>query len=223
MTPETLHQNQPVLHAGEDLARARAGAILLHGRGASAADILAISDYLRFPGLAWLAPEAAGNVWYPERHFAPLETNEPALSSAFQVIEQLIGGLMGRGIPAERIFFGGFSQGACISTEFAFRHVRRWGGIFVFSGSFMGPAESASIGIGEGSFAGTPVLVACGDPDPYFDTPSVQRTATMFRARGAAVEELIVPGIGHAIGDEALDLASAILERALGEGAPAGA
>lgn len=215
MTPETIHQNQPILHAGEDLERARAGAILLHGRGASAEDILGISDYLRFPGLAWLAPEAAGNVWYPERHFAPLEANEPALSSAFMVIEQLIGGLMGRGIPAERIFFGGFSQGACISTEFALRHPRRWGGIFVFSGSFMGPAETPSAAA-QGSFEGTPVLVACGDPDPYFEAESVRRTAGMFRARGAAVEELLVPGIGHSIGDEAMDLASGILERALG-------
>jgi predicted esterase len=215
MTSETIHQNQPILHAGEDLERARAGAILLHGRGASAEDILGISDYLRFPGLAWLAPEAAGNVWYPERHFAPLEANEPALSSAFMVIEQLIGGLMGRGIPAERIFFGGFSQGACISTEFALRHPRRWGGIFVFSGSFMGPAETPSAAA-QGSFEGTPVLVACGDPDPYFEAESVRRTAGMFRARGAAVEELLVPGIGHSIGDEAMDLASGILERALG-------
>jgi predicted esterase len=216
MTSETIHQNQPVLQAGEDISRARAGAVLLHGRGASAEDILGISDYLRYPGLVWLAPQASGHVWYPERHFAPLEANEPALSSAFLVIEQLIGGLMGRGIPAERIFFGGFSQGACISTEFAFRHPRRWGGIFIFSGSYMGPSETASGGDAEGSFEGTPVLVACGDPDPYFDAESVRRTAGMFRARGAAVEDLLVPGIGHSIGDEAMDLASAILERALG-------
>jgi predicted esterase len=211
-----LHQNQPVLHAGEDISRARAGAILLHGRGASAEDILGISDYLRFPGLAWLAPQAAGHVWYPERHFAPLEENEPALSSAFQVIEQLIGGLMGRGIPAERIFFGGFSQGACISAEFAFRHPRRWGGIFIFSGSYMGPSGTASGGDAAISFEGTPVLVACGDPDPYFDAESVRRTAGMFRARGAVVEEILVPDIGHSIGDEAMDLANAMLERALG-------
>jgi predicted esterase len=216
MTSETLHQDQPVLHAGEDISRARAAVILLHGRGGSAEDILGISDYLQHPGLAWLAPQASGHVWYPERHFAPFETNEPALSSSFRVIEQLIGGLMGRGIPAERIFFGGFSQGACISTEFAFRHVQRWGGIFIFSGSFMGPAATDSGGGAVGSFEGTPVLVACGDPDPYFDAESVRRTAGMFRARGAAVEELLIPGVGHSIGDEAMDLASGILDHALG-------
>ena len=219
MTSETIHQGQPVLHAGEEISRARAAVVILHGRGASAEDILGISDYLRYPGLAWLAPQAAGHVWYPERHFAPLEANEPALSSAFLVIEQLIGGLMGRGIPAERIFFGGFSQGACISTEFAFRHVQRWGGIFIFSGSCMGPSETAPGGDSRGSFEGTPVLVACGDPDPYFDADSVRRTAGMFRARAAAVEELLIPGVGHSIGDEAMDLASGIFERALGPAA----
>jgi phospholipase/carboxylesterase len=216
MKTDTPHQNQPVLHAGEDIARAGAGAILLHGRGASAEDIIGISDYLQQPGLAWLAPQAADHVWYPERHFSPLEENEPWLSSAFQVIEQLIGGLMSRGIPAERIFFGGFSQGACISVEFALRHPRRWGGIFIFSGSFMGPGEPASPAVHpEGSFEGTPVLVACGDPDPYFDAKSVHRTAAIFSTRGAAVEELLIPGIGHTIGDEAMDLASGILERTL--------
>ena len=219
-----LHQNQPVLHAGADAAQARGAVILLHGRGATAEDILGVSDYLAQPGLAWFAPQAAGRVWYPNRHFAPLDDNEPALSSVMGLVEDMTNDLIQKGIPAERVFIGGFSQGACLTTEFALRHPRRWGGFFVWSGSTLGPAGAAVPAAlrPEGSFEGTPVVVACGDSDSYFDVASVRQTAALFRDRGAAVEELIIAGLDHSIGDEALELAHGVLQRGLAFPAAAG-
>jgi phospholipase/carboxylesterase len=206
-----------MLHAGADAAHARGAVILLHGRGATAEDILGVSDYLAQPGLAWFAPQAAGRVWLPNRHFAPFEDNEPSLSSVLGLVEDLTLDLIQKGIAAERVFIGGFSQGACITTEFAFRHPRRWGGFFVWSGSTLGPAgaEVPAALRPEGSFEGTPVVVACGDSDSYFDVGSVRQTAALFRDRGAAVEELIIAGLDHRISDEALELAHGVLQRGL--------
>ena len=218
------HQNQPLLRAGADVAHARGAVILLHGRGATAEDILGLSDYLAQPGLAWFAPQAAGRVWLPNRHFAPFEDNEPSLSSVLGLVEDLTKDLIQKGIAAERVFIGGFSQGACLTTEFALRHPRRWGGFFIWSGSILGPADAAVPAAlrPEGSFEGTPVVVACGDSDSYFDVASVRRTAALFRDRGAAVEELLIAGLDHSIGDEALELAHGVLLRSLASPATGG-
>ena len=212
------HHGQAVLRTGTELAKARGAVILLHGRGASAEDILGLSDAIELPGLAWLAPEAAGHVWLPGHFFQPISDNEPWLSSALGVVDGLLGAIAAAGIPAERTFLGGFSQGACLAAEYALRHPLRRGGVFVLSGSSLGPAgdpEADSLRP-PGSFEGTPVIVSCGDPDPYFDAPSVRRTAAQFRQRGAAVQELYVSGLGHQVSDEALELCRAAIESALG-------
>jgi phospholipase/carboxylesterase len=212
-----LHYGQPVLHTGEDLARARGAVILLHGRGASAEDILGLSDAIELPGLAWFAPEAAGHIWWPNHFFHPVADNEPWLSSALAVVHGLVEAAAAAGIPAERTFVGGFSQGACLAAEYGLRHPRRWGGIFVLSGASLGPEGDAAAAAlrPSGSFEGTPVIVACGDPDPYFDAPAVHRAASLFREREASVRELMVPGLGHQVSDESLEMCRSAIESAL--------
>jgi predicted esterase len=211
------HHDQAVLHTGEELSKARGAVILLHGRGASAEDILGLSDAIELPGLAWCAPEAAGHVWLPNHFFQPIADNEPWLTSALSVVHGLVEAIAGSGIPAGRTFIGGFSQGACLAAEYGLRHPKRWGGIFVLSGASLGSdgdQEAASLRPA-GSFEGTPVIVSCGDPDPYFDVPSVHRTATQFRERGADVRELLVPGLGHQVSDESLEMCRSAIESAL--------
>lgn len=211
------HHGQPVLHTGEDLSRARGAVILLHGRGASAEDILGLSEAIELPGLAWFAPEAAARVWLPNPFSQPIADNEPWLSSALAVVGTLVDGIDRAGVPAGRTFVGGFSQGACLAAEYGLRHPRRWGGIFVLSGAALGPAgDPASTSLRPpGSFEGTPAIVSCGDPDPYFDAPSIHRTALLFRERGANVQELLVPGLGHQVSDEAMEMCRAAIEAAL--------
>ena len=128
------HTGAPIYAAGAALEEASAAMILLHGRGATAADILSLSGELERPGLAFVAPQAEGYVWYPNRFIAPVEQNEPYLSSALNLVDEILKIIEARGIPAERIFIGGFSQGACLAIEYVIRHPRRYGGLLGFSG-----------------------------------------------------------------------------------------
>src|ERR1019366_10280034 len=128
----------PVLEAGEKLAKARAAMILAHGRGATAEDMMTVAAELMHPGFAYLAPQASGNAWYPNPFTAPIETNEPYLSSALEVLETLLA-RVAETVPAERVILLGFSQGACLTLEFAARHARRYGGVVGLSGGLIGP------------------------------------------------------------------------------------
>jgi phospholipase/carboxylesterase len=139
----SLHQGQPVLTAGAPLAGPRPAAaamVMLHGRRASAENILTLAAELDRPGFAYLAPQAAGSSWYPHSFLAPLEQNEPWLSSALARVAAIVGDLEAAGIPAESTVLLGFSQGACLALEFARRQPRRFGGVVGLSGGLIGPS-----------------------------------------------------------------------------------
>ncbi len=142
MHADQPHQGQPVRTAGAPLESAQAAMILLHGRGATAEDILTLADELAVPGIAYLAPQAAGNTWYPNSFFAPIASNEPGISSGLAAIAAILAQVEAAGIPNERTMLGGFSQGACLSLEFAARNPRRFGGVAGLSGGLIGPGES---------------------------------------------------------------------------------
>src|SRR2546430_6900867 len=166
------HDGQPVLQAGERLEKARAAMLLVHGRGASAADILTIGGELQHTGFAYLAPEAADHTWYPNPFTAPIATNEPHFSSALSVLEALLENI-GRHVPPERTILLGFSQGACLVLEFAARHAHRYGGVIGFSGGPRGPGGPPRDY--PGSFGGTPRFIGCrGNDPPLRKQPLVQ-------------------------------------------------
>src|SRR2546422_9341792 len=158
------HEGQTVLTAGEPLDKAHAAMILAHGRGAGAADILTIASEVMHHGIAYLAPQAAGSAWYPDPFTAPVESNEPDLSSALAVLDGLLKKAEAT-IPDERIILLGFSQGACITLEFAARNARRFGGVVGLSGGLIGPDGTPRDYPGD--FAGTRVFLGCSDVDPY--------------------------------------------------------
>lgn len=194
------HANQPLATAGAPLASAAAAAVLIHGRGADAPGILRLAEAIDLPQLAWRAPQAAENTWYPHRFIAPFEQNEPWLSSALRRIEAVIAEIRQAGIPDARIALIGFSQGACLASEYAARNARRWGAIGALSGGLIGPPGTTFEY--PGSLAGTPVLVGCSDVDPHIPVERVQETTQALRALNADVEERIYPGMGHSINDE---------------------
>src|SRR5216683_4646394 len=132
------HQGQPVVEEGEPLETARAAMILAHGRGAGALDIMTIAAEVMFPGVAYLAPQAAGSAWYPNPFTAPLEDNEPYLSSALELLSSVLSRVEAK-VSAEKVVLLGFSQGACLTLEFAARHARRYGGVVGLSGGLIGP------------------------------------------------------------------------------------
>lgn len=194
------HANQPLETAGAPLAQARAAAVLIHGRGADAPSILRLAEALDVPELAWLAPQAANNTWYPLRFIAPFADNEPYLSSALSRIGALVEQIRAAGIPDERIALIGFSQGACLATEYAARNARRWGVIGGLSGGLIGPP--GTVFEYPGSLDGTPVLLGCSDVDPHIPVERVHETCNALQTLGAAVDERIYPGMGHSVNDE---------------------
>ncbi|NLE50631.1 MAG: phospholipase [Chloroflexi bacterium] len=207
------HGGQPVLAAGEPLASARAALVLLHGRGASAESILSLAEDIGQPLFAYLAPQAAGYTWYPQPFTAPLDANEPYLSSALALVESVIRQVVHAGIPAERVVLTGFSQGACLALEFAARHARRYGGVLGFSGGLIGPDGTPRDYAG--SLEGTPVFIGCGDRDAHIPVPRVQHSAEVLASLDGAVTHRIYPGMGHAINDDELAFASDLVSTLL--------
>jgi predicted esterase len=209
------HAGQPVLSAGRPPAEAPAAVILVHGRGGTAEDILGLVPELGRPDLAYLAPEAAGSSWYPYRFLAPLEQNEPWLSSGLQVLGELLAVLGAAGIGAERTVLLGFSQGACLSLEFAARAARRYGAVAGFSGSLIGPSgtpRQAATGAAAG-LDGTPVLLGCSDRDPHIPLARVHETARVMAEMGGQVSEQIYPAMGHIINADEIERLRRLLDR----------
>ena len=192
-----LHQDQPVYTAGEPLDRARAAMVMVHGRGATAQDILTVADALAQPGFAYLAPQAAGNTWYPNSFLAPIVSNEPGLSSGFAAIADVLGQVSQAGILPERTMLLGFSQGACLTLEFVARHARRYGGVAGLSGGLVGPDGTPRDYAG--TLAGTPVFLGCSDVDPHIPKGRVQHSAEVLRRLGGDVTLRLYPNMGHTI------------------------
>jgi predicted esterase len=206
-----------VLAAGRPPAEAPAAVILVHGRGGTAADILGLVPDLGRPDLAYLAPQAAGSSWYPYRFLAPLEQNEPWLSSGLAVLGQLLAVLDAAGIGAERTMLLGFSQGACLALEFAARAARRYGAVAGLSGSLIGPPgtprDYLAGSAGPAGLDGTPVLLGCSDRDPHIPLPHVHETAQVMAALGGRVSEQIYPAMGHAINADEIDRMRRLLDQ----------
>lgn len=207
------HQGQPVLRSGANLTEAEAVMILVHGRGASAHDILDLARMLDHNGYTYLAPQAANNTWYPNSFLAPIESNEPGLSSGLQVLDDLVARAEAAGVPAERIVLAGFSQGACLASEYVARNARRYGGLLVFSGGVIGPPGTPREYAG--SVDGMPVLIGCSDVDPHIPLERVHETADVFTALGGDVSLQIYPNMGHTINQDEIDRANTIVQSVL--------
>jgi predicted esterase len=179
------------------LNQAQAAVVLLHGRGASAEDILGLAGEMYDERIAYLAPEAADHRWYPYSFMAPIAENEPWLSSALEKVGAVVQLAMNGGVSLERIFLCGFSQGACLSTEFIARHPARYGGLVAFTGGLIGPADADLHHAGD--LAGMPALFSSGDPDPHVPWSRVLASAKQFTAMGADVKTQRYPGRPHTV------------------------
>jgi predicted esterase len=203
------HANQPVLHHGPPLSQARLVMIAVHGRGASADDILSLARQLCPPDVACLAPEAAQHTWYPYTFLAAIDRNEPHLTSALGVIETLVADAATAGLPADRVVLLGFSQGACLSLEFAARHARRYAAVVGLSGGLIGPPGTPRAYAG--SLSGTLVFLGCSDVDPHIPLERVHESAEVLGALGAHVDERIYPRMGHTVNDDEMRAVRALL------------
>jgi phospholipase/carboxylesterase len=205
------HTGQPVAAAGVPLGESDAVMIMVHGRNAGPRNILDLVPHFERPAWTYLAPAAANQTWYPHSFMAPIEQNEPWLSSALDALQQLVAGVIARGIRTDRIVLLGFSQGACLAAEFCARHPDRYGGVIIFSGGLVGPPGTTWSG--EGRFDRTPVFLGCSDIDPHVPKPRVDESAAVFVRMGAEVTERIYPGMGHLVNDDEIAFARGVLDR----------
>ena len=220
LAPKPSHADQPVRSWGASLFSAKAAVIMVHGRGASADDILELAPALiepalqapkhKTPAVAFLAPQAAGNTWYPNRFLAPIESNEPGISSAMSVLADLEGRVLKAGIPMNAVFFLGFSQGACLVLEYAARNARQFGGVIGLSGSLIGPADTPRDY--EGSFQGARVFMGCSDVDPHIPKERFLQSADVLKRLQATVDARIYPGLGHTINKDEIDAVKSMLQ-----------
>jgi predicted esterase len=207
------HRDQPVLSVGANLSQAAAAVILLHGRGASAEDILGLSAGMYDERVAYCAPQAAGNRWYPASFMAPIEENEPWLSSALAKVGTIVKLALDAGLSREQIFVCGFSQGACLSSEFVARNPARYGGLIAFTGGLIGPPD-ASLHY-PGNLGGMPALFSSGDPDPHVPWSRVLASAEQFTAMGAEVQTKRYEGRPHTVLPQEIKSARELLFRSL--------
>lgn len=199
------HSKQ-IVTAGVPVSQAKKALIMIHGRGASANSILSLADHLSLPSdTAMIAPQATQNSWYPYGFMAPVENNEPALSSALTLIDEIVNDLTKEGVDRKNIYFLGFSQGACLTLEYVARHGQQYGGVMAFTGGLIG--QKLEISNYSGDFEQTPILIATGDPDPHVPVSRVEETVAQLSKMNANVLFKVYKGRPHTITQEELDLA----------------
>lgn len=204
------HNNPRLVQAGAPLEEAKAAMILLHGRGSNPEDILSLIPYLEAPGWSFLAPQASGYTWYPYSFLAPREQNEPHLSSALHMLEEIFLQVGEAGIPAGRVFLLGFSQGACLVSEYAARNPRPYAGLAVLSGGLIG--EQLEEDSYAGSLAGVPVFLGCSDIDPHIPKERVLESEHILASMGARVTARLYPGMGHTIIEDEINFVQQMID-----------
>ena len=208
------HLGQPVLTSGAPLEGCRAAALLFHGRGRTPDEMIALAARMAVPGVAYLAPAADRNTWYPYSFLEPLERNQPALAHALAVYAALVAELIERGVEQRRLVLLGFSQGACLTAEYAVRHAGRYGGVALFTGGLIGPPGTRWEY--PGAFDGTPIFMGGSTADAFVPLARMRESAVIFRARGAQVTEQFYEQDGHSITDAEIAAARAIVQSAAG-------
>jgi predicted esterase len=194
-----------------DSSKAPAAAvILMHGRGASARDIMSLAPEIGIDEVVYLAPHAAGNSWYPRSFLSAIDDNQPGIDSAHGVIEALIARLGAIGVAADRVVLLGFSQGACLASDHAMRFPRRYGAIIALTGGVIGPEGTQFARAGD--LLGTPVFLGANDPDPHVPASRVRETAGVLGAMGAKVEMKFYPGLPHSVCEDEIEVARGLIE-----------
>ena len=211
---EGPHHGQPIVVAGAPLATARAVGVLLHGRGATALSILDLGDAINRADVAWLAPQARGNTWYPNRFVAPIASNEPWLSSALAAVGDVVAQVEESGAARSRVVLVGFSQGACLALESLIRSPGIAAGVAGLSGGLIGPP--GTVWPEAGRLDGVPVFLGCSDVDFHIPKERVLESADIFRARGAAVTAILYPGMDHTVNDEEIGHVRGLVDRVAG-------
>lgn len=185
--------------------------VMLHGRGAGPENILDLVPRLDRPQFRYVAPAAPNRTWYPYGFMAPIEQNEPHLSNALAVVKSAVDEVVASGVPLDKIVLLGFSQGACLASEFVIRNAARFGGLVAFSGGAIGPPGTTWRP--PARFEGMPMFFGCSDVDAHVPEARVRETAELCQRNGATVTTRIYPGMGHLVSDDEIARARELLDQ----------
>lgn len=177
--------------------------LMLHGRGSNAQDILSLAQYFPVKNFALWAPQATNNTWYPYSFLAPPAQNEPWLSSALSLLDEIVKDLKAEGITEENMYFLGFSQGACLMLEFITRNATKYGGAVAFTGGLIG--DKIYPENYQGDFNHTPVFIGSSNPDMHIPVERVYATTNILKKMNADVTEKIYDHMGHTINQDEID------------------
>jgi phospholipase/carboxylesterase len=204
-----IMHSKEIYSAGKDITEATKALVMVHGRGAFAEDILSLAGYFNLKDFALVAPQATNNTWYPYSFLTPPEQNEPCLSSALNILSEVVTDINVAGISPEQIYFLGFSQGACLTLEFVTRNAKKYGGIVAFTGGLIGDKIYSENY--KGDFLNTPVFIGSSDPDPHVPVERVQATSVMLKNMHADLTVKIYPGMGHTINKDEIDQVNSLI------------
>lgn len=198
------HKN--IITAGKSITAAEKALVMIHGRGGTAEDILTLSSHLNVDDFALIAPVATNNSWYPYSFMAPTQQNEPWLSSALNVLEEVVQDIVAAGIAKENIYFLGFSQGACLTLDFLARHAGKFGGAVAFTGGLIGEhLEKVNY---PGNFFQTPFFISTGNPDAHVPLERVNESVAVFEQMDADVNLKVYGGRPHTISEDEIKRAN---------------
>jgi len=203
-----MHSKQ-IFTEGKNIGEATKALVMVHGRGAFAEDILSLAGYFNLKDYAVIAPQAENNTWYPYSFLAPPNQNEPWLSSALNVLSEVVSDINKDGIASDNIYFLGFSQGACLTLEFVTRNAKKWGGVVAFTGGLIG--DKIYNENYKGDFLNTPVFIGSSNPDPHVPVERVNATSVILKNMHADLTVKIYPGMGHTINKDELEQANALV------------
>jgi len=209
------HQNQPIIQSGVKLDDAKVVMVMIHGRGATAEDILSLSAEFNIDGIAYIAPQAKDNTWYPYSFLNLIEMNEPGITSGLALIDSIVDMLMQKGFTTEQIYLLGFSQGACLSLEYVARNPKKYGGVFGLSGGLIGPNGTPRNY--EGNLNGTDIFLGCSDIDPHIPLERVNETEEVFVKLGANVTKRIYKGMAHTVNQDEIDFVNSLFKEKIGK------
>ena len=201
--------SQNIITAGKDISEAKKALVMLHGRGGNAREFLSLANHLNVSDFALFAPQATNSSWYPHSFLAKPAENEPWLSSALKILNDLLQEIKSKGITSENIYFIGFSQGACLTAEFVTRNASRFGGVVLFTGGFIG--DKIYTENYKGDFAGTPVFIGTGNPDAHVPVERVNETSKIMEKMNAAVTVKVYDNRPHSISQDEIKTANEII------------
>lgn len=201
--------SQNIITAGKDISEAKKALVMLHGRGGNAREFLSLANHLNVSDFALFAPQATNSSWYPHSFLAKPAENEPWLSSALEILNDLLQEIKSKGITSENIYFIGFSQGACLTAEFVTRNASRFGGVVLFTGGLIG--DKIYTENYKGDFAGTPVFIGTGNPDAHVPVERVNETSKIMEKMNAAVTVKVYDNRPHSISQDEIKTANEII------------